>query len=356
MALAAVGLQTQIWNNNAKSVLLLILFPLLLIWMVAAFFFLLSWSAQHYMPQAQYRHSIPAFEASSRDPQFGHFLIMKPLDAAVEGVRRYWHWPMLIATIWMLIAFLFHERMINMSTGARSLERKENPDLYNLLENLCISRGLTMPKLHLIDAPDVLNAYASGISPTSYAVTLTSGLVKRLNPDEIEAVMAHELTHITNRDVRLLIVSVIFVGMISFFCHMVYELMRSALRGRHVAMRDRREAKGAVMILLIALVVLIIGYCFAQIMRFALSRKREFLADAGAVELTKNPDAMISALRKISGHSDLEGVSGEVKQMFIDSPPSFFGLMSTHPPMEKRIHALSMMGGKEYANHQGPWS
>jgi heat shock protein HtpX len=350
MALAAVGLQTHIWNNNAKSVLLLILFPLLLIWMLAAFFFLASLTFQQYRPGVKH---IPAITTYSKH-YFTDLVTREPLDAAMEGVRRYWHWPMIVATLWMMLAFFFHEQMINMTTGARYISRKENPDIYNLLENLCISRGITMPNLCIVDQPEVLNAYASGISEQSYSITLTSGLLNHLNTDEIEAVLGHELTHIMNRDVRLLIVCVVFVGMISFFCNMVYEVSRSAMRNRHTYISSKREGKGAVIFLLIAFIVLAIGYCFAQILRFALSRSREYLADAGSVELTKNPDAMIAALRKISGHSEMEGVSIDVKQMFIDSPPSLFGLMETHPPIEERIEALRMMGGRDLSE-SGPW-
>lgn len=311
MAFAAVGLQTHIWNNNMRSALLLLGFPLLLLLMYWAFFFFLTLSAAQPADVA----SNEAFGALSR------------------------HWPLVLgaATIWFMIAWFFHQNMINRATGARALERRENPRIYNMVENLCISRGMALPKLFIIESP-VMNAYASGINEKTYAVTLTAGIIEALDDDELQAVIAHELTHIRNRDVRLLIVSIIFVGMISFFAEMAW---RSMVYGR--AYRSRGQKDGRVM--LVAGIILAVGYVFAILIRFALSRKREFLADAGAVELTKNPDAMANALRKISGNAKLEGVPDDVRQMCIENPPGFFSLFATHPPIGARIAALENYAG-----------
>lgn len=322
MAASAVGLQTHIWNNNAKSVMLLVGYPLLLVLMLFAFFALMA----AFAGQGSYAPGYAAAQPSA-------------IDAGLTGVRFYWHWAVGLATAWFLIAWMFHQSMINRSTGAHPATRAEYPELYNLLENLCISRGLAMPKLYIIDNP-ALNAYASGLSEKSYAVTVTTGLMQSLNRAEIEAVLAHELTHIINRDVRLLIIGVIFAGMISFFAEM-------AFRGLiHGGMRSRNgRSAGAVM--LIAVVILAVGYLFSLVIRMAISRRREFLADAGAVELTRNPDAMVSALRRISGNSKIEGTPAEVQQMFIENPPAFTGLFSTHPPIEARIDSLVRFAGAQ---------
>ena len=221
------------------------------------------------------------------------------------------------------------------------MTRQEQPQLYNLLENLCISRGLTMPQLYIIDT-DVMNAYASGIDQKSYAITVTRGLLDTLNGPELEAVLAHELTHIIDRDCRLLIVTIVFTGMISFLAQMLWRsiYISSWSRGRG------RNGGGMVVLLLIAAVAAFVGYLLALILRFALSRRRELLADAGSVELTKNPDALISALVKISQNPNIPHVPSEVQQMFIENPPSSFSLFDTHPPIEQRIHILEQLGGR----------
>ena len=324
MAISSLGLQTHIWNNNLKSILLLIGFPILWLLMIFAFF---------------------AFAGGTGNSK-------NPMDAGIEGVQNFGFVAFMITAVWFFVAFLFHQTMINLATGAKSLERSENPEIYNMLENLCISRGMAMPKLYIIET-DALNAYASGITDRSYAVTLTRGIVEKLNKEELEAVIAHELSHIRHKDVRLLIVSVIFVGMISFFAEMAFRSMTRRSMGG-----GGRNA-GAQM--LIAAVILGIGYFFATLIRFALSRKREYLADAGAVELTKNPTALISALRKISGNDQIEGAPAEVKQMFIENSASFAGLFATHPPMDKRIEALVMLGGENTVladdnEFSGPWA
>lgn len=350
MAIGAVGLQTQIWNNNLKSIFLLAMFPFILLGMVWSFFALSS----------LYANSIKQSSGYSYEPKsLPDYLYLPPVEAGNYGVKNYWHVPIITATLWLMFSFAFHEWMINAATGARPVSRKENPRIYNLLENLCISRGLPMPKLNIIDEPDVLNAYASGISLKSYSITLTTGIINRLDDAELEAVLAHELTHIMNQDVRLLIISVVFVGMIGFLSQVVYEVCRMMIQSRNTSIRDRDDAKGAMIFLLIGLVVLMVGYFFSQITRFALSRRREYLADAGSVQLTKNPDGLITALKKISGHADLPGAPSDVKQMFIENPPALFGLMGTHPTISDRIAALVGMGGRDLpvveASQSGPW-
>lgn len=331
MALSAVGLQTHIWNNNAKSVLLLLGYPLLLLFMLWAFVAGLALT-------------------SPPNSTFG----ADPIASGFGGVMGYWHYVLTFSAVWFLIAWMFHQRFINMSTGARELSRRENPRIYNLLENLCISRGLTMPKLYIIDTY-ALNAYASGLSKRNYAVTVTVGITEALDDDELEAVLAHELTHIMNRDVRLLVIGVIFAGMISFFSEMLW---RSIMFGSHRAYGSHHR-RGGLHIIIIGAVVLAIGYFFALLIRMAISRKREYLADAGAVELTKNPDAMVSALRKISGKAKLDDVPAEISQMFIENPPSAFGMFDTHPSIDARIWALKQYAGAmdlpEAQQPKNPW-
>jgi len=259
-------------------------------------------------------------------------------------------WATLGAIAWIFIAYYFHQSMIDAITGGREVSRHEEPRLWNILENLCISRGLTMPKLKVMDS-DALNAFASGLNPRQYSITVTSGLLQQLEDSELEAVLGHELTHIRNGDVRLLVIAVVIAGVIAFFAELVVRMFFQAglyWRGRR---RDSesRGGGGAAIAIIIALALIAVAWLLSVMIRFALSRSREFLADAGSVELTKNPDAMISALRKIEGRGDLERANSAVMEMCIDNPRSdFANLFDTHPPIEKRIEALvSYAGGHD---------
>ena len=334
---SSLGLTTYKQNNNIKSILLLSAFPLLLLALLGVIFFLFGLVGANQDPYAP-----TSFQVLGLQPVLG---TGSALDLALAAMFAYWPIVFGVAAIWVLIGYFFNDAIIHMATGAQPVTREERPELYNLLENLCISRGLTMPKLYIIDT-DVMNAYASGIDQKSYAVTVTRGLLDQLNKDELEAVLAHELTHIIDRDTRLLIITVVFVGMISFFAQLLWRGLRvAAWSGRS---RSRNGGAAVVVIMLIAAVAMVVGYLLALVLRFALSRRRELLADAGSVELTKNPDALISALLKISKNADVPHVPSEVRQMFIENPPSGFdlgGLFSTHPPIAKRIRILEELGG-----------
>lgn len=321
--MGAFGLQTHIWNNNLKSIVLLAGFPVLLLLLM-------------------YGLSV------------GYVGLVEPINSIGEGMAlaadhmtRIWPFAFLGAGLWFAIAFFSYQKMIEASVGAHGLTRKEAPELYNLLENLCVSRGLTMPQLNIIET-DALNAFASGLTDKSYKVTVTRGLIETLDKDELEAVLAHELTHIMNKDVRLLIIAVIFVGVFSFFGELVFRNMfRSGVRvGGHTRSRNG-DSRGGGVLILIAIAMIVIAYLLALVIRFSLSRKREYLADAGAAELTRNPDAMISALNKISGHSRIEAPN-DVQQMMVENTQPFAGVFATHPPIEKRIQALvSFAGGQQ---------
>jgi len=306
-----VGLHAQISRNNTRSALLLIAFPLLIFVAVYAFCFFMF---QPEWEEVNYR-----------------FITYIPF--VVAGVL-----------IWFLIAFASHSSLIQMATNSKPLERKENMRIYNLTENLCMSVGMTMPKLFIIES-DALNAFASGINEKTFAVTLTRGIIEKLNDQELEGVIAHELTHIRNKDVRLLIITIIFVGIFAFA---VQVLFRSVLYGGGRRKSNGKDNGGAAILVMLAIAAVV--YALSMVFKFALSRKREYLADAGAVEMTKNPLAMAGALRKISGHSDIEAKSDDVKQMFIDNSESTKGFMAsisgvfaTHPPIEKRIAVLEQM-------------
>jgi heat shock protein HtpX len=333
---ATLGLTSYRQSNNVKSVLLLAAFPLLLLVLLGVIFFVFDL----FIDGARGEYHPDAFTLFALPSVLGTRIAV---DFALSAMAEYWPIVMGIAAVWVLIGYFFNDAIIHMATGAKPVTREERPQLYNLLENLCISRGLKMPRLYIIDT-DEMNAYASGIDDKSYAVTVTRGLLDALDGPELEAVLAHELTHIIDRDTRLLIVTIVFTGMISFLAQMLWRSMRV------VAFTGRSRKGGGAMIILviIAAIAMAIGYVLALMLRFALSRRRELLADAGSVALTKNPDALISALLKISKNPFVQHVPSEVRQMFIENPNSGFdlgGLFATHPPIAQRIRILEQLGG-----------
>jgi heat shock protein HtpX len=312
---AFVGIQTQIKRNNRKSVLLLIAFPLLVLASVFAVVYFTTYD----------QYGNPSLELATN-----MFLQSAPVVTS-------------IVLVWFLIAYFAHGKMIAMATGSKPLERKESMRVYNLVENLCMSVGMKMPAVNIIES-DALNAFASGLQEKNYTVTLTRGIIEKLNDDELEGVIAHELMHIRNKDVRLLVVTIVFVGIFSFVVQIAF---RSFLYG---GMSGRRDNKDSGKLMIVILAVSLIAYLISMLFKFSLSRSREYMADSGAAEMTRKPWALASALKKISVNHHISQVkTEEVQQMFIENTPqdtsaSLFGglkgLFSTHPPIEKRIQFL----------------
>jgi heat shock protein HtpX len=275
------------------------------------------------------------------------------LDELIRMALQDLVWAAPIATlataVWIVIAYFFHQSLIDAVTGGREVTRNEEPRLYNILENLCISRGIIMPKLKVAD-DQALNAFASGLNQKQYSITVTQGLLDHLDDKEVEAVLGHELTHIRNLDVRMLVIATVIAGVIGFFAELLFRgVFQSGWRwggGRlsSSSSSDRKGGGGIAVIIAVALVA--VAWLLSVVIRFALSRKREYLADAGSVELTKEPDAMISALRKIEGRGELERATSAVMEMCIDNPrEGFADLFATHPPVESRIAALIQFAG-----------
>lgn len=332
-------MQTQISRNNRMTLLLLLMFPLIILGVVWAFFALLNYFGNGYYDQ--YGELVNQFNAETVNAYF------------VNAVP----WVIGVVGIWFLIAYFFNASMVRAATGARPLSRKENPRVYNIVENLTMAAGMDMPKINIVDDPQ-LNAFASGIDRKSYTVTVTTGLLRLLDDEELAGVLGHELTHIRNHDTKLLITSIVFVGIVStvmsIIVQMIYNMMWFGGGGHVVSSDDDNDNRGSgiavVLVLIIGYVLCAIAYLFTTLTRFAISRKREYMADAGGAELCGNPLALASALRKISGDPGLQGVKrDDVAQLFIIHPQKLSAggamsmlssLFSTHPDTKKRIEIL----------------
>ena len=327
--MAAYGLYTHIQSNKRRSVALLIGLFLLVYVMVFAGALLAEALTTH---GYNGRYGGPPLDYLMRAAAFD---FVKALPFATIGT-----------VIWVFIAYKFHQSMIDAVTGARVVSRTEEPRLYNLLENLCISRGITMPTLRIAD-DEALNAFATGMNDKQYSITVTHGLIETLDDQEIEAVLGHELTHIRNGDVRMMVIAMVIAGVLGFFGELVFRIFfQNMMWGGGRRSRDSERGGGAGVAIVIAIALIALVWILSIVIRFALSRQREYLADSGSVELTKNPDAMISALRKIEGRGEIPGANSAVMEMCIDNPrEGFSNIFDTHPSVEKRVEALVKFAG-----------
>jgi heat shock protein HtpX len=317
----AYGLYTHIRANRIRSALLLVGFVALLHALLFSILLLIN--------------------------AFGGGTFEEIVSRAAGQFAGSWPVAMLAAGVWFLISWFFHHTLIRYATGARGVSRKEAPKLYNVLENLCISRGIPMPALQIIETP-ALNAYAAGLKEGEYVIAVTRGLVETLSDDELEAVLGHELTHIRNRDTQLMVIAIIFAGIFAFVADLMIRGWRFPydIWPRGGGDRRRRNDGGAALAILIAIAIVLISWGLSTLIRFALSRSREYLADAGSVELTKNPDAMIRALRKIEKNARFD-VPSRMEAFFIENPlrDGSASLLSTHPSIEDRVAALQKYAG-----------
>jgi heat shock protein HtpX len=333
--MAAYGLYTHIASNKFRSMLLLAGLFLLIYVLV-------------------YAGALLAEVLINSDASVDYYL-----KAAFRDLITSAPYATVIAALWIVIAYFFHQNMIDAVTGGEDVTRQQQPRLYNLLENLCISRGIPMPKLKVMDSP-ALNAFAAGLNRRQYSVTVTSGLLNALNDHEIEAVLGHELTHIRNGDVQLMVVAVIIAGVVGFFGELFFRMFTnlswsggwgsSSSSSRSSSSSSDSDSKGsgggAVIVVIIAIALIVVAWLLSQVVKLALSRSREFLADAGSVELTKDPDAMISALRKIENRGELPGATSAVMELCVDNPrEGFADLFATHPSVDSRVKALVQFAG-----------
>ncbi len=321
-----IGIQSSIWSNRLKTTGLLFAFPLLVFGFVFLVLYLLA-------------GDVPVEYSASK------WAIVLGMTLDLFS----WVWPLIL--IIGIVSFFFQRWLIFSFSGAKKIERKEHPEIYNIIENFCIEKGLPMPKIGIINSP-ALNAFALGWKPENAWIVFTTGLIHTLDKREIEAVAGHEFTHILNKDSLIMTLIVVYVGAILTLGHVF------------IRMRSRWSDDKKNILPLIGFVFLILGYLLLPLFRLAVSRKREFLADAGSVELTRDNYAMISALEKISGHSEVKSIKNHgVSAMCIDNTADEYegggisenwaenfrekkkrswlkNLLSTHPSIEERIEAL----------------
>jgi heat shock protein HtpX len=247
--------------------------------------------------------------------------------------------------VWTLISWFAGDKVLLSMSGAHKVEKKDYPYLFNTAEGLALAAGVPAPEVYVIDDPSP-NAFATGRDPQHGKLAVTTGLLKMMNRQELEGVVAHEMSHIRNRDIRTMLLAAVLVGMVSMVGNV---FLRMTFFGS-----NRNERKGGnVILIIISILFIIVAPIIAQIIKFAISRKREYLADASAVELTRNPDGIMNALKKLAAdHTPLQRANGATASLYIEDPitresglfKSLNNLFSTHPPIEDRIKKL-----EEYA-------
>jgi len=328
-----VGMHSLIQRNNTLSVLLLLGFPAILLGAVWLFM-----AAMNY------------FSNSSGYDEYGYAQNFLDAEQVNYSFMQVLPWVVGAVAVWFAIAYFSNTSMIRHAVKAQPLMRRDNPRVYNIVENLTMACGMPMPQVNIVDDPQ-LNAFASGIDEKTYTVTVTTGLLDRLDDDELAGVIGHELTHIRNKDTRLLITSIVFVGIISTVMTLLVRMLWNTFLwgGNRRSSNEKGNGLSVAVVMLIGVVCAAIAYLFTLLTRFAISRKREFMADAGGAELCGNPLALASALRKISGDPGLDVGRDDIAQMYIIHPQALSGgsisgffskLFSTHPSTEERIRLL----------------
>jgi heat shock protein HtpX len=251
-----------------------------------------------------------------------------------------------IAIIYSFISYFYSDKIVLATSGAKQIKKKDHPELFRIVENLAIGNGMPMPKIYIIEDASP-NAFATGRDPKHAAVAATTGILERLNKSELEGVLAHELSHVKNYDTRVLAITAVLVGFISLLTDMfMRQLFWGGLRNN-----DNRDSRAQMIFLVIGIVLAIIAPIVATLIQLAISRKREFLADASGALLTRYPEGLASALEKISKDPrPMQNASSATAHLFIVNPfkgKGFAGtitkLFSTHPPMEERVKILRSM-------------
>lgn len=292
-------------NTNKRNSLLLVLFVLALVIGVVALY---SYSVRH------------------------DFVL--PIIAAIFAVPS------------ALIGYYQGDKIALATNGAKPLSHTDMPQAYHVVENLAIAGGLPTPKVYVIDSP-AINAFATGRDPAHASIAITTGALTQLTRQELEGVVAHELSHVKNYDIRFATLVAIFVGFVVILSDM---FMRASFWGSGFRSRDDRENNsgqlGAILAI-VGLVLLILSPVIAQLIQLAVSRQREYLADASGAMLTRNPGALADALQKIAAAPSLQTAGRATAHLYIANPfrgKNVASLFATHPPIEERIKRLRALG------------
>ena len=300
----------HIRSNNIKTIFLVICFPLIFI----ALIFLFTW-------------------------------IVAPIDTALQTTVSVAIPTFIACAVWLVISWAFGDSMMLHSAHAHEIfdDDKQNREIFRAVENVAIAAGLPRPRVYIID-DDSMNAFATGRSPRDASVALTRGIIKKLDNLELQGVIAHEMAHIGNRDIRLDMMLITGVGVTVFAADMI---LRLAIVGNN-GDNDNR-GNGAAVLLMVWLAFMVFNWIITPILRMAVSRNREYAADATGAQITRNPMALANALRKITTDARVECLD-KVKSMsavciaYPGGPREFASsLMATHPPVEKRIERLASM-------------
>ena len=260
------------------------------------------------------------------DPGYGTtYLAFALIFSGISGILSYYNSDKIVLAI----------------SGAKKVTYEQSPYLHGLVENLCIASGLPKPRIYMIN-DTAMNAFATGRDPEHAVICFTSGIVDGLEKHELEGVVAHELSHIQNFDIRLMSIVSILVGTITLLADWFTRGMFYGGRGR-----SRRESSAGALILILGILLLILSPIIATLIKLAISRNREFLADSSAALITRYPDGLANALRKLAAdHEILEAANGATAHMYISNPlktGNLANLFSTHPPIEERIKRLEEM-------------
>jgi len=328
-----MNIYEHIADNRNKTIVIVALFPLILLVLMYATVWLVSYFM--YVPGTE---ELVVSKAASVTA-YANMLALEIFPYVI-----------LFAFAWIFISYYSGDQIMLNTAGANEISRDDNPQVYSVVENIAKTAGLPMPRVFIVN-DESSNAFATGRDPQHSAVVFTTGIIKTLNRSELEGVTAHEMSHIGNRDIRLMMIVITGIGIMTFLGQILIRFGYLASSGRS------RKNGGAIslVLFLLGIVFLLYGVVIAPLVMFALSRRREYQADASAALLTRNPAGLASALDKISRDSRVE---------VLDSMPlmssacianasgseglsSFLsGMFETHPPIEKRIQALHEMDGR----------
>ncbi|MDR2351461.1 MAG: M48 family metallopeptidase [Endomicrobium sp.] len=324
-------------SNTKKTILLIVLFPLTLAGLVYLCLLFVSFIKVS-------DRSLTAYNLST-------FAVANEIAIYIIPIIS------IIAIFWILISYYAGQSFILSTVGAIELTKQNAPEVVMIVENIAIAAGLPIPKVYSIN-DEGLNAFATGRNPQHSYVVLTKGIINNLEKSELEGVIAHEMAHIGNRDIRIMLIMIVCI---SFATVIAEILLRTAFITRSSGNSKNNNAT-QIFLFVLAVSLYVYGYLVAPLIKLAVSRTREYQADATAVLITRNPQGLIVALQKISGHSTVKNLSDKqtMSPMCIANPlaknkqNSLFakvsGLFATHPPIEKRIKALQAMDGTKYEN------